>query len=199
MSFIIGSLQPTRFPWASKYPLAFRHSAFPRATINSMATKARVGFIEPMLLVRTNTLPEGASWRYEVKLDGYRAIAIKANGHVRLRSRNDNDFTARYPAITKALESLPDGTVIDGEVVALDVSCSILSTPRKALRKWQNLLPLVKRVFWGQQQVDAEGTRHTSSRDAVSETVTPKAVFPTRAHRALGLPPPWPGHTPGPL
>jgi len=73
-----------------------------------MATKARVGFIEPMLLVRTNALPEGANWLYEVKLDGYHAIAIKAGGHVRLRSRNDNDFTARYPAIAKALQSLPD-------------------------------------------------------------------------------------------
>ena len=66
-----------------------------------MAAKARLGFIEPMLLVRTNTLPEGANWLYEVKLDGYRAIAIKASGQVRLRSRNDNDFTGRYPAISR--------------------------------------------------------------------------------------------------
>ena len=40
--------------------------------------------------------------------------------HVQLRSRNDNDFSLRYPAIVKALASLPDETVIDGEVVALD-------------------------------------------------------------------------------
>jgi len=41
---------------------------------------------------------------------------------VQLRSRNDNDFTQRYPAIAKALAALPDETVIDGEVVALDES-----------------------------------------------------------------------------
>jgi bifunctional non-homologous end joining protein LigD len=73
-----------------------------------------------MLLLRTDRLPEGAEWRYEVKFDGYRALAIKTAGKVQLRSRNDNDFSARYPGITKALAQMPDETVIDGEVVALD-------------------------------------------------------------------------------
>jgi bifunctional non-homologous end joining protein LigD len=73
-----------------------------------------------MLLLRTDALPEGAKWLYEIKLDGYRALAIKAKGQVQLRSRNDHDFTRRYPAIVKALARLPDETVIDGEVVALD-------------------------------------------------------------------------------
>src|SRR6266446_5077916 len=38
----------------------------------------RAGFIEPMLLSRTNSLPEGKNWLYELKLDGYRAIAFKS-------------------------------------------------------------------------------------------------------------------------
>ncbi len=77
-------------------------------------------FIDPMLLQRTDRLPDGPDWLYELKLDGYRAIAIKAGGKVRLRSRNDNDFNTRYPAIIKALAGMPDETVLDGEVVALD-------------------------------------------------------------------------------
>ena len=80
--------------------------------------KAR--FIEPMLLLQTDKLPEGGDWLYEIKLDGYRILAIKSEGSVRLRSRNDDDFTVQYPAITAALRALPDETVIDGEVVALD-------------------------------------------------------------------------------
>jgi bifunctional non-homologous end joining protein LigD len=51
-----------------------------------------------MLLLRTERLPEGPNWLYELKLDGYRALAIKTGGKVQLRSRNDNNFTARYPA-----------------------------------------------------------------------------------------------------
>jgi bifunctional non-homologous end joining protein LigD len=80
-----------------------------------------VGFIEPMLLLRTDALPDDASrWAYQIKLDGYRAIAFKKSGTLHLRSRNDNDFSQRYPAVIDGLARLPDNTVIDGEVVAFD-------------------------------------------------------------------------------
>jgi bifunctional non-homologous end joining protein LigD len=82
--------------------------------------KLKAGFIEPMLLLRTEKLPQCIEWLYEIKLDGYRALAIKTDHKVRLRSRNDNDFNLRYPGVVKALAPLPDETVIDGEVVALD-------------------------------------------------------------------------------
>ena len=77
-------------------------------------------FVEPMLLLRSGELPDDDAWLKELKLDGYRALAIKTGGDVRLRSRNDNDFTVRYPAIVKALSKLPNETVVDGELVALD-------------------------------------------------------------------------------
>ena len=85
-----------------------------------VAHKIKVGFIEPMLLLRREHLPEGAEWMYEVKLDGYRALAIKSAGKVQLRSRNDNDFSARFPCVMTALAAMPDETVVDGEVVAVD-------------------------------------------------------------------------------
>ena len=86
-----------------------------------MPARARARFVAPMLLLRTETLPEDpARWLYELKMDGYRAVAYKTGGIVHLRSRNDNDFTRRYPGIPRGLAALPDETVIDGEVVALD-------------------------------------------------------------------------------
>src|SRR5262245_61806172 len=85
-----------------------------------MATTTSARFVEPMLLLRTEALPSGGQWLYELKLDGYRAIAFKTKGAVRLRSRNDNDFNRRYPQVVGALTHLPDETVIDGEIVAFD-------------------------------------------------------------------------------
>jgi len=82
--------------------------------------KAKAMFIEPMLLLRTEKLPDGPEWLIELKLDGYRALAIKSGGKVQLRSRNDNNFNSRYAGLVKALASMPDETVIDGEVVALN-------------------------------------------------------------------------------
>src|SRR5215813_8321208 len=84
--------------------------------------KIHTHFIEPMLLLRNETLPTGRSWVYEVKFDGFRAEAIKSGGKVHLRSRNDKDFNGRYPSIVQALAGMPDETVIDGEIVALDES-----------------------------------------------------------------------------
>jgi ATP-dependent DNA ligase len=88
-----------------------------------VATKKTIAkFTEPMLLLNSDSLPDGSDWIREIKLDGYRAIAFKSAGKLQLRSRNDNDMVARYPAIAKALAKLPDDTVVDGEVTALDAN-----------------------------------------------------------------------------
>jgi bifunctional non-homologous end joining protein LigD len=75
-----------------------------------------------MLLLGTSDLPEGTIWSLELKLDGYRAIGFKTNERALLRSRNNKDFCQKYPAVTAALGGLPEETVIDGEIVALDES-----------------------------------------------------------------------------
>lgn len=77
-------------------------------------------FIPPMLLLRRENLAEGPDWRYELKHDGYRAIAFKSRGGLYLRSRNNKDFAVRYPEILNGLAQLPDETVIDGEVVGFN-------------------------------------------------------------------------------
>jgi DNA ligase D-like protein (predicted ligase) len=91
------------------------------ARANSTRARIKGRFIEPMLLLRTETLPaDGARWIYELKLDGYRAVAFTRDGAVHLRSRNNSDFNVRYPSILRGLANLPDDTVIDGELIGFD-------------------------------------------------------------------------------
>ena len=68
-------------------------------------------------------LPEGDDWLYEVKFDGYRALLIKRGDRVEIRSRNEKDLTATYPAVAAAARRLAaDTAVIDGEIVAVDAA-----------------------------------------------------------------------------
>ena len=76
----------------------------------------------PMLATLAERVPERAGWHFEVKWDGYRALAYVRGGEAKLVSRNGNDLTARFTTVAKAIErSLrsPD-CVVDGEVCALD-------------------------------------------------------------------------------
>jgi bifunctional non-homologous end joining protein LigD len=82
--------------------------------------KSKADFIQPMLLLRTERLQEGPNWLYELKLDGYRVIGAKAERRAHLWSRNERDFGPRYPSIVNALANLPEHTVVDGEIIALD-------------------------------------------------------------------------------
>lgn len=64
-------------------------------------------------------VPVGPLWTYELKLDGFRAEAIKQDRRVTLYSRRKKELG--FPDVAAALKGLPDGTVIDGELVALDL------------------------------------------------------------------------------
>ena len=73
-----------------------------------------------MLCLGAEHPPDGPEWRYELKLDGFRAIGRRSGRSAKLWSRNQKDRTSRFPAIGETLAELPSDTVIDGEIVALD-------------------------------------------------------------------------------
>ena len=81
---------------------------------------AKVRFVEPMYTRLVNDLPEGKDWLYEVKFDGYRFLAGRDSTGATLWSRRGNLFTKQFPQIAHACEQLPPGTLVDGEIVALD-------------------------------------------------------------------------------
>jgi bifunctional non-homologous end joining protein LigD len=78
----------------------------------------------PMLATPATVLPHGDVWGYEVKFDGYRALAHVRGGDCTLLSRNDNDLTARFPDVAKAVAKAvkSPNAVVDGEVCRIDPS-----------------------------------------------------------------------------
>ena len=77
--------------------------------------------IEPMKAVLSDEPFSDPGWIFERKLDGIRCLAFKADGRVRLRSRNDLSLNGRFPEIAEALQADPaSNLVVDGEVVAFD-------------------------------------------------------------------------------
>jgi len=78
----------------------------------------------PMLATPAETVPSGADWRYEVKFDGYRALAYVRDGECRLVSRNGNDLTQRFAEVAKAVVAATKSpnAVLDGEVTRVDAS-----------------------------------------------------------------------------
>ena len=78
-------------------------------------------FVPPMDCKAVESLPQDHDWQYEIKFDGYRAIALKQRGEVVLFSRRGNSFTDAYPEIVSALHELRvKSFILDGEIVALD-------------------------------------------------------------------------------
>jgi len=77
--------------------------------------------IYPMLATSSDQPFDGSDWLFEIKWDGYRAIAFIENNKVRLVSRNQNELTARYPELKDLPHYVKAKTaILDGEVVALD-------------------------------------------------------------------------------
>ena len=79
--------------------------------------------VEPMLAKLAETLPEGGTFLYEPKWDGFRAIVFKGRGDVYIQSRDLRPLDRYFPELHDLfLHKLPDGCVVDGEIV--------IATPR---------------------------------------------------------------------
>src|SRR5690242_432751 len=76
-------------------------------------------FIKPMLAKETSEPFDDKNWLYEIKWDGYRAIAEKKKNAISLYSRNGLDFRSTYPAVVQQLKNLKGEAIVDGEIVVL--------------------------------------------------------------------------------
>ncbi len=73
-----------------------------------------------MLAKETDESFTDASWLFEIKWDGYRAIAEVGNSDTLLYSRNGNSFLNAYPLLAEELNKIKISAVLDGEIVVLD-------------------------------------------------------------------------------
>ncbi|OYW79253.1 MAG: DNA ligase, partial [Asticcacaulis sp. 32-58-5] len=73
------------------------------------------------LATLADAVPPGDDWVHEVKFDGYRTLAVIDQGKVRLMTRSGLDWTDKYKAVARALETLDvSQALVDGEIVAID-------------------------------------------------------------------------------
>lgn len=82
--------------------------------------KRLVHFYKPMLATPAETAFYDKDWIFEIKWDGYRAIADCSAKTLQFYSRNGLPFINKFPALSTALEALPHRMVIDGEIVVLN-------------------------------------------------------------------------------
>jgi ATP-dependent DNA ligase len=79
--------------------------------------------VEPMLAKLATEVPDGGAFFYEPKWDGFRAIVFRGGGEVLIQSRDLKPLDRYFPELSAALlAGLPDGCVLDGEIV--------IATPR---------------------------------------------------------------------
>ncbi|CAN5532927.1 hypothetical protein BH23BAC1_BH23BAC1_50680 [soil metagenome] len=76
--------------------------------------------VKPMLATLVDKPIEEEGWLYEVKWDGFRALAYLNNGAVEIRSRNNKSFNDKFYPIFNALKKWEINAVIDGEILVLN-------------------------------------------------------------------------------
>ena len=93
----------------------------PSAVSSNLVKRPMPAAIHPMLATPVDQPFDGPEWIFEIKWDGYRAVAFIENGKSRLVSRNQNELTARFPELKDLPKFVHAKTaILDGEVVALD-------------------------------------------------------------------------------
>src|SRR6185312_10409359 len=91
-------------------------------------------FQEPELATLVDEIPIGDDWLFEMKYDGYRALAAVAGDQVRIYTRHGNDWTEQFHPMVEPLSRLTKGSaLLDGEIVAFKDGRTDFSTLKDAL------------------------------------------------------------------
>ncbi len=93
------------------------------ATLGAATRELNVDTLDLTLAETADAPFASPDWIFELKYDGYRALAARQAGAPKLRSRNGHDLAAFFPELVRSLRRLPyDDIVLDGEMVVLDLA-----------------------------------------------------------------------------
>lgn len=85
-----------------------------------LSEKKMPSSVKPMLATLVKESFDDEDWLFEIKWDGYRAVAEIKDGKVNLHSRNNISFNSKFAAIADELENFSGNVILDGEIVVVD-------------------------------------------------------------------------------
>lgn len=116
---VLASARPDRFLRVQGNRIRLREALESGALAEAPAAGFPRG-LRPMLAMPVRAPFDHPDWIYEVKWDGYRALAELHHGEVRVYSRNGVPFTGKYPLIVASLRKAGFDALLDGEIVVVD-------------------------------------------------------------------------------
>lgn len=134
--------------------------------------------IQPMLATLVDKAFDKDDWTYEVKWDGYRAVAFMNKGVVELKSRNNKSFNAKYYPVFEALIHWGVNAVVDGEIVVVSAKGS---ANFNALQNWRSeadgeLLYYLFDILW-YDGIDVKGLPLTERKEILKSIIPADSII----------------------
>jgi len=152
-----------------------------KALLKDVEEKKKAGIpknIKPMLATLVDEPFQAEGWSYEIKWDGYRALAWVDGQDSDLRSRNNNSYTDQFNLIWEALKQWPIKAVVDGEIVVVDENGV---TSFQKLQNWRSepkgqLMFYVFDILW-LEGYDVTSAPLTKRRELMKPLVPPEGII----------------------
>jgi len=107
-------------PALKKSPARRKDNASIKKILDDAPSGKFMTHVSPMLATLVDKPFDRPGWLYEIKWDGYRAVAFMQNGNVELRSRNDKSFNEKFYPVYNSLKMWDVNAIVDGEVAVLN-------------------------------------------------------------------------------
>lgn len=113
-----------QFQKSNKLKVSNQNKTQKKLSENNISPKHKVknpfSSVSVKLCLLSKTVPKSRNFIFEIKYDGYRIVAFIDKKDVKLKTRNDKDFTDKFLGIKNSLQKLNNTMVLDGEIVVFD-------------------------------------------------------------------------------